>query len=289
MTNYKVLRPVAPADPDARPGFVEVLDLIPSEGYVTSDLFKHLGKNRAGKGLAMTAGKQKHPASFGNGRIILTTPEGKPGRLHSLAGKTVRYELPPVEEWKTTGNMATEFHSIRPRLCHEIFDILHHAFGDSPGIRPSTRIVDFEVLGHSIARHAGHGEEKFDEALLMLMDVPSKTTYQLPKFWLKESAPENIETMLVTPDTSHVERSPLKESASWNILDMSVTPDTSHVERSPLKDPLKNILDMSVTPDTSHVERSPLKESAPENRDHDQYLAALDAFLAVSQQHAPVP
>ena len=53
------------------------------------------------EGLAMSAGKQKQLASFGNIRLIMTAPEGKPKRLHSLAGKIVRYELSPVEEWKT--------------------------------------------------------------------------------------------------------------------------------------------------------------------------------------------
>ena len=60
-----------------------------------------------------------------------------------------------------TGNMAAEFHSMRPRPCHEIFDTLHRAFGDSPGIWPSVRMVDFEVPGHPIARHAGHDVDGF--------------------------------------------------------------------------------------------------------------------------------
>ena len=104
----------------------------------------------------MTAGGQKHPMSFGNVRLIMAAPEGKPARLHSLAGKVVRYELPPVEEWKTMGNMAAEFHSMRPRLYHEMFDVLHRAFGDSQATRPTTRMADFEVLGRAIAKHAGH-------------------------------------------------------------------------------------------------------------------------------------
>ena len=39
--------------------------------------------------------------SFGNVRLVMAAPEGKPARLHSLAGKAIRYELPQVEEWKT--------------------------------------------------------------------------------------------------------------------------------------------------------------------------------------------
>ena len=117
------------------------------------------------EGLAMTAGGQKHPMSFGNVRLVMAAPEGKPERLHSLAGKVIRYELPPVGEWKTMVNMAVEFYSMRPRLYHEMFDILHRAFGDSQTTRPTTRMADFEVLGGAISRHAGYGEAEFDGAL----------------------------------------------------------------------------------------------------------------------------
>ena len=122
------------------------------------------------EGLAMQAGGQKHPASFGNVRIIMAAPEGKPGPLHSLAGKVVRYELPPVDEWKTMGEMAAEFYSMRPHLYHEMFDILHRAFGDSPGTRPSTRMADFEVLGRSIAKHAGYDADEFARSLRLALD-----------------------------------------------------------------------------------------------------------------------
>ena len=122
------------------------------------------------EGLAMAAGKQKHPASFGNVRLIMAAPEGKPERLHSLAGKVVRYELPPVGEWKTMGDVAAEFHSMRPHLYHEMFDVLHRAFGDSPGTRPTTRMADFEVLGCSVAGHAGHDADEFTESLRLALD-----------------------------------------------------------------------------------------------------------------------
>ena len=122
------------------------------------------------EGLAMTTGEQKHPASFGNVRLIMASPEGKPGRIHSLAGKSVRYELPPVDEWKTVGEMAAEFYSMRPHLYHEMFDVLHRAFGDSPAVRPSTRMADFEVLGRSMARHAGHDADEFVESLRLALD-----------------------------------------------------------------------------------------------------------------------
>ncbi len=113
------------------------------------------------EGLAMIAGVQKHPASFGNVRLVMAAPEGRPARLHSLEGKTVRYELSPVEEWKTMGEMAADFYAMRPHLYHEMFDVLHRAFGDSPVARPSTRMADFEVLGRSIAKHAGHDADGF--------------------------------------------------------------------------------------------------------------------------------
>ena len=122
------------------------------------------------EGLAMATGGQKRPESFGNIRFIMTAPEGRPKRLHSLAGKAVRYELPPVREWKTMGEMTAEFHSIRPRLYHEIFDVLHRAFGDSPEIRPTTRMADFEVMGRSIARHAGYDADEFARSLRLALD-----------------------------------------------------------------------------------------------------------------------
>ena len=65
----------------------------------------------------------------------------------------------------------------------------------------------------------------------MSMDVLSKTTYQLPKFWLKDSALRNMLRMVVTSDTFQPEMSPLKEVAPKNILDTSVTPETSQPMR----------------------------------------------------------
>ena len=138
---------------------------------VSFDNVRRMGREAADtlagalEGLAMTAGGQKHPMSFGNVRLVMAAPEGKPERLHSLAGKVIRYELPPVEEWKTMGELTSEFHSMRPRLYHEMFGVLHRAFGDSPGTRPTTRMADFEVLGGAISRHAGYGKAEFDGAL----------------------------------------------------------------------------------------------------------------------------
>ena len=68
------------------------------------------------------------------------------------------------------GEMASEFRSMMPRLYHEMFDTLHRVFGDSPGIRPSTRMTDFEVLGRSIARHAGYDADRFAGLLRLALD-----------------------------------------------------------------------------------------------------------------------
>ena len=51
-THYRVSRPVTPADLDARPGIAGVLKMIPPRGYVTFEQFKHVGKDRAGRGVA---------------------------------------------------------------------------------------------------------------------------------------------------------------------------------------------------------------------------------------------
>ena len=52
----------------------------------------------------------------------------------------------------------------------------------------------------------------------------------------KDDAPANICFMLVTLDTSHVERSPLNDDAESNMPTMSVTPDTSHLDMSLFND-----------------------------------------------------
>ena len=123
------------------------------------------------EGLAMTTNKQKHPVSFGNVRLVMAAPEDKPKRLHSLAGKIIRYELPPVEEWKIMGEPGSRvsFHEAAPvpRRCSIPCTA---AFGDSPITRPSTRMADFEVLGCSIARHAGYGAAEFIESLRLALD-----------------------------------------------------------------------------------------------------------------------
>ena len=81
------------------------------------------------EGLAMTAGGQKHPMSFGNVRLVMAASEGKPARLHSLAGKIVRYELPPVEEWKTMGKCGSRI------LLHEAAPVPRDVRRPAPRLR----------------------------------------------------------------------------------------------------------------------------------------------------------
>ena len=78
-------------------------------------------------------------------------------------------------------------------------------------------------------------------------------------------APLNIRSMVVTLDTSHLDRSPLNDDARLNIESMVVTLDTSHLDRSLLNVAYVNILSMLVTLDTSHLERSPLNDDAETN------------------------
>ena len=122
------------------------------------------------EGLAMPVGGQKHPVSPGNVRLIMAAPADMPKRLHSLSGRTVRYELPPVEDWKTIHEMAATFYSMRPHLYYEMFDVLHRAFGNSTTARPITRMADFEVLGRSITGHAGYDADGFAESLRSALD-----------------------------------------------------------------------------------------------------------------------
>ena len=50
-TYYKVLRAVKPADLDKRPSFVGLLNIIPSDGYVTRDHFSNIEEYRITNGL----------------------------------------------------------------------------------------------------------------------------------------------------------------------------------------------------------------------------------------------
>ena len=56
------------------------------------------------------------------------------------------------------------------RLYHKVFDVLHRAFGDPTRVQSSTRMADFEVLGRSIARHAGYNADEFVGLLRLVLD-----------------------------------------------------------------------------------------------------------------------
>ena len=105
-----------------------------------------------------------------NARIVMAAPEGMPRRLHALEGRVMRYDLPQMEGRKTGAEIADEFRAMLPHLLYEIFDLLHRAFGDSPAARSITRMADFEVLGRSIAGHAGYDADGFAESLRSALD-----------------------------------------------------------------------------------------------------------------------
>ena len=101
-------------------------------------------------------------------------------------------------------------------------------------------------------------------------NIPSLTAvevYHSPQsVCAKDDAPENMMSMLVTLDTSHLEMSPLNCGAFSNMPDMVVTLDTSHLEMSPLNDDASwNMAHMEITLDTSHLEMSPLNDAAERN------------------------
>ena len=97
-----------------------------------------------------------------------------------------------------------------------------------------------------------------DEPANMSVDLAIEWTQAAPQsFRLNDSAPQNMESMLLTRDTSQCAMSPLNELAERNISGMLVTRDTSHLERSLFNDVAQwNIADISLTFDTSHLELS---------------------------------
>ena len=61
-------------------------------------------------------------------------------------------------KWRPRGDIESEFRRMRPHLYHEIFDVLSRALGEDDGEPAGTRMADFEVTGHSIARAMGRDE-----------------------------------------------------------------------------------------------------------------------------------
>ena len=100
----------------------------------------------------------------------------------------------------------------------------------------------------------------------MFFIILTLDTSHLERSPLNDDAETNILAIVVTVETSHLEMSPSNSEASPNKFVMSVTLDTSHLEMSPLNpDRDENMLAMLVTLDTSHFERSPLNEVTREN------------------------
>ena len=92
-------------------------------------------------------------------------------------------------------------------------------------------------------------------------------THAYPQsFRVNNIAPRNMESMLVTLDTSQREMSQLNEIADRNISGILVTLETSHYEMSLLNAFAQcSIPDMSLTFDTSHFEMSPRNNFSVEN------------------------
>ena len=104
--------------------------------------------------------------------ICCMIEQSSPGKARDIRATCRRYD---DGKGMWAGRRTAEFHSMRPHLCHKIFDVLHRAFGDSQITRPTTRMADFEVLGCAITGHAGCREEKFDEALGLAMGRDTQT------------------------------------------------------------------------------------------------------------------
>ena len=136
-----------------------------SQPVISFNDVRNLRRNVANMLAGMLEGTASGREPSLNARIIMAVPEGKPKLLHSLEGRTLRYELPPVKYWKTGEELAAEFYGMRPHLLYEIFGLLHRAFGEPPGARQTTRMADFEVLGRAVAKHSGHGENAFVDSL----------------------------------------------------------------------------------------------------------------------------
>jgi hypothetical protein len=74
--------------------------------------------------------------------------------------------------------------------------------------------------------------------------------------------------MSVTDETFHEDMSPVNEVAWLNILAVLVTDDTSQLDKSELKPKAPSNMDVrSVAPETSHPDKSPLNDAAEGERE----------------------
>ena len=98
------------------------------------------------------------PAPFGHVRILLAVQDDHAIKSPSFASRIMRYEMRQPSKWRPRDDIEAEFGRMRPHLYHEIFGVLSRALGETGGESASTRMADFEMMGHSIARAMGHGE-----------------------------------------------------------------------------------------------------------------------------------
>lgn len=82
-----------------------------------------------------------------------------PSSPPNLAGRILRYEMRQPFRWRPRGDIGAEFGRMRLHLYHEIFGVLSRALGQTDGGSAGTRMADFGVMGHSIARAMGYDGE----------------------------------------------------------------------------------------------------------------------------------
>ena len=129
------------------------------------------------------------------------------------------------------------------------------SFGDE--LRASTADLSSSL---DFGENSGHGVFEIDpgDPANMLVDIALEWTQAPWSFCLNDFARPNMESMLATLDTSHLERSWSNDLAAKNMEPMSFTLDTSHFDISALKEEARaNMLFISVIRDTSHFPIGP--------------------------------
>ena len=107
---------------------------------------------------------------------------------------------------------------------------------DDPGLCGDAKVNDINTNTQHHKPHDVSDIEPSEPANILSLDAFEKPHVAPQSFCLKEDAPWNMESILLTLDTSHFDRSPLNDVALKNITPMSLTLDTSHLDRSPLND-----------------------------------------------------
>ena len=134
------------------------------------------------------------------------------------------------------------------------------------GRRDASRRVAFLAAGVRADVHTFRDSDPRD-AVNMAFLLAAERTHAVPhNFWLNDIASQNIESMVVTLDTSHFDMSTLNAGAFINMHCMLVTLETSHREMSVLNDDApRNMPYMLFVRDTSQLPILPLKDVAIEN------------------------